>query len=529
MKLSTRRVGLGLIVLTLVAVVIFASAQFLSPGAATLSLRFSGAQILFSADRRMVFAANDCVTLRWEVENIREIYVDDTSTLGEGTARSCPTPERLPSVRLVFADGSTAEFELPIQFFIEQPLALLLLIAMVGLLIAAGTVMLMQRAPTAQTLAAAAASTQPPSPRLGRPLHWIGLLSVVIIGILLGAELILRAVFSIFGTPQQQISYLQTAESIAAAPRLMSAVPFLGYTMSPDYAGHNQLGFRGPEVQIPKPAGLLRVVAMGSSTTYGLTAADQTYPVWLERTLRQHYRVTDLEVINAGVYGYTSWQTFINFSLRILELQPDLVIIYHVETDISPRQADPNCYRGNHALLGLDPRGYIFSDVNPGTVGSSALYRFLAVNLGNQPDAAAYVKDIPFTKVRVKCEIGNLTDAENLAKNPPIYFERNFRNLIAVAKMNQIPLLLSTWAYWEDSPEPEPYWRAAIAEHNDILRRLATTHDVPLIDYATLAPQTDDKWADFIHMNAEGSRLQGEAFAAFIVQNHLLDPQAKAD
>lgn len=492
-------------------------------------MRFSGAQILFSADRRMVFAANDCVTLRWQVENIREIYVDDTPTLGEGTARSCPTPERLPSVRLVFTDGSTAEFELPIQFFIEQPLALFLLIVMIGLLMSAGIVMLMYRTPTAGLLAAATAVSPPKVSRSGRLLHWIGLVSVLIIGLLLGAELILRAVFSIFGTPQQQISYLQTAESIAAVPRLMSAVPYLGYTMSPDYAGHNQLGFRGPEVQIPKPAGVLRVVAMGSSTTYGLTAADQTYPAWLERTLHQRYGLKQVEVINAGVHGYNSWQTFINFSLRILELQPDLVIIYHVETDISPRQADPNCYRGNHALLGLDPRGYIFSDANPGTLGSSALYRFLAVNIGNQPDAAEYVKDIPFTKARVNCAKSHLSEAENLAKNPPIYFERNFRNLIAVAKMNHIPLLLSTWAYWENSSEPEAYWRAAVAEHNQILDTLATTYGVPLIDYAALAPQTEDKWADYIHMNADGSRLQGEAFAEFIIRNKLLDQQTKAD
>ncbi|MCZ6675152.1 MAG: GDSL-type esterase/lipase family protein [Verrucomicrobia bacterium] len=110
--------------------------------------------------------------------------------------------------------------------------------------------------------------------------------------------------------------------------------PDIGYVLSPGYDDHNSLGWRGAEFELEKPAGTWRVVCLGGSTTYGTTAST-AYPAFLEELLREEG--IEAEVINAGVPGWTSRESRINFELRVLPLDPDLVIIYHGRNDLIPQ------------------------------------------------------------------------------------------------------------------------------------------------------------------------------------------------
>ncbi len=84
------------------------------------------------------------------------------------------------------------------------------------------------------------------------------------------------------------------------------------------------------EVQVPKPDGVYRIVAMGGSSTYGTpNPYDETYPYYLQQVLRDDYGETNVEVVNDGVPGYTSWHNLVDLSTRVLTLDPDLVILYH--------------------------------------------------------------------------------------------------------------------------------------------------------------------------------------------------------
>ncbi len=509
---------------SLLVLLVAAAALVLVPGASMVSLESGGATIEFSADRRTVFAPGDCVLVSWQVEGVREVYLDDEPVIGQGTARSCLQEQTRPTLRVVLPDGAVQEYALPISYFIEQPSTLFLAFLGTALLVTA-LLIVMLPAPmevsdvdTAKTIAAHARTT-----RIARGLQMVGAFTLSLALIAIGLELLLRLFFGVFGSQAQRISYLYTEDEIAALDPYIIALPLIEYGLSPDREGHNALGYRGAEIAVPKPAGVLRIVAMGGSTTYGFTPVDESYPAWLERTLREQYGYAWVEVLNAGVHGYTTWNTFVNFALRIVELQPDLVIIYHAGNDVLPREVSPDCYRGVNPLLGLDPRGAVFADINQGTLSRSVLYRFLAINLGIEGDPGQLASTQ--TRARVECDSGG-EKAANVAANRPIYFERNLVNLIAVARMHEIPLLFSTWAFQQDSADALDYWRVAVAEHNDILRRLATEYDVPLIDYAPLAPQEASYWSDYVHMNSAGSRHQAEAFAAFIVESNLLDRSA---
>jgi hypothetical protein len=109
---------------------------------------------------------------------------------------------------------------------------------------------------------------------------------------------------------------------------------YLGFVTRPGYERppnrHNSRGFRGDEVVVPKPPGTTRIVCLGGSTTYGGGVPDYrlSYPNLLQTLLREHLR-PEIEVINAGVPGYSSLESLINLQLRVLEFDPDLVLIYH--------------------------------------------------------------------------------------------------------------------------------------------------------------------------------------------------------
>lgn len=87
----------------------------------------------------------------------------------------------------------------------------------------------------------------------------------------------------------------------------------------------NSLGFRGPELVMPKPKGVFRVFILGASTVSGGPNEKWTIDYYLQKDLRQF--IPNVEVINAGVPGYTSQNELLLLETRILKLEPDLVIV----------------------------------------------------------------------------------------------------------------------------------------------------------------------------------------------------------
>ncbi len=95
----------------------------------------------------------------------------------------------------------------------------------------------------------------------------------------------------------------------------------------------NALGLRGAALG-PKAEGTQRLVAIGDSFTYGHGVQDdETYPAVVERLLRA--RGHDVEVVNAGVPGYSTDQAY-TWALRDgLALAPDLLLVGVHCSDVS--------------------------------------------------------------------------------------------------------------------------------------------------------------------------------------------------
>ena len=94
----------------------------------------------------------------------------------------------------------------------------------------------------------------------------------------------------------------------------------------------NSLGLRGPEPRSPAPP--RRIVVLGDSMTFGHGVRDsQTYSKFLEALFA--ISGEEVEVVNAGVKGYGTDQSFKLYLTRLRHLRPDLVIFGHYRNDIA--------------------------------------------------------------------------------------------------------------------------------------------------------------------------------------------------
>ncbi len=94
----------------------------------------------------------------------------------------------------------------------------------------------------------------------------------------------------------------------------------------------NTLGLRGEAPAMPKPAGRTRVLVLGDSTWFGHGVPDdRTFPAQLEARLRADG--LDVDVINAGIPGYSTEQTRILLDEVGWGLEPDMLLIGSLWSD----------------------------------------------------------------------------------------------------------------------------------------------------------------------------------------------------
>jgi len=98
----------------------------------------------------------------------------------------------------------------------------------------------------------------------------------------------------------------------------------------------NKLGYRGPVVSKNKPSNSLRIICMGDSCTMGWGVDDdETYCFLTSRLLSEKF-TRNVETVNAGVLGYATSQGLHQLQERLLDLEPDLIIVSYNWNDHAP-------------------------------------------------------------------------------------------------------------------------------------------------------------------------------------------------
>jgi lysophospholipase L1-like esterase len=276
----------------------------------------------------------------------------------------------------------------------------------------------------------------------------------------------------------------------------------------------NSLGLRGPEVA-PKKENEFRVICIGGSTTFGTgaTSDEATYPAQLEKILAEKLAPRPVTVINAGVPSYTTAEMMIMFELKLIDLKPDLVVLYLGANDVVPRLYPGYAGDYSHYRKGFIP---------PRTKGIARIFERSAVYLYLRWRFTRYSETTIVELIERENEAKKEERLVALEANSTAAFERNLRSMIAVCRARGIVVLLSTFASNIGEEAKEHFFGRAfekgIADNNRVIRKLGASEDIVFFD---LVEELGDRpglfvEGDLVHFSDVGSRVQAEMYADVI-------------
>lgn len=300
----------------------------------------------------------------------------------------------------------------------------------------------------------------------------------------------------------------------------MEADPYRGAVLTPgarfQFDGRsstiNSLGMRGPEGG-PKRPGVVRILCVGGSSTYGLFIADDasTWPARLEQALRT--RGVETEVLNAGVPSWTARSSQTNLDLRLYDLRPDVIVVCHLFND-----------------LVIDPRSTYFRDSF--VEDASELWRPARLS--------ALMRTLDRKLHRVQ---GAEAKATLLAPGREEAFTRNLRRMVERSREHGAVVVLTTEpsclrpthaaSAADRVPGLEPWLQhystleydallAGSGRFRTAIRDVATELDAPFVDLEPIVPDDVRYWRSPIHHSELGEQVVAEHLAAELLRREVI-------
>ena len=309
--------------------------------------------------------------------------------------------------------------------------------------------------------------------------------TLVLVLVLVGAEIVLRLVTHQVGLatiPEEQVRSHLEQDAMRFHPELgweRSDLPNPGL-------GINAHGFRHPEVSRAKPAGTWRAFALGDSQTYGAGVdAPQAYPSQAEAMLRERAPAgLSVELINAGISGYTSLQALRLVRLKLLEWQPDALVV-DCRTHDSNRE-----------------------DV-PGAVGDAGLLERLTFH-----SRLAWTLRFVVELLRPENARPMRVDAlERTAESLAAAFG-NHEPIAQLAREHDLQLIFVDYPFWDDGRV------ACLAPNHELPKGVPVAPACAAL--ASAGVPLDQLFLDNNHLTVEGNRRVGQALAEAILQQGWL-------
>jgi len=276
---------------------------------------------------------------------------------------------------------------------------------------------------------------------------------------------------------------------------------------------HNSHGFRGPEITREKPPGTFRVACLGGSSTYGHgpTSNETTWPYQLQELLTLQLGGRPVEVLNAGTSGYSSFESLVNLAFRVVEYDPDVVLVYHSINDV-------RLWR----WPGIEPDNTHFRAVWPVTrrttltrwLEHSRLFLFLRArftDMASEDLGSWVIKDF-----------GQKTPLRwQLQPEGPRYFERNLTNMVALCRARNIQLVFGKQAYFRDDLENKADI-GGMSVATAVLEKVAKRAQIPFVDVDANIPQERTYFTNDVHVTDAGARKIASTWARALADNGLL-------
>jgi len=307
--------------------------------------------------------------------------------------------------------------------------------------------------------------------------------------------------------------------------RIFVEDPDLGWRMRPgvedEWGGVrvrvNERGLRGVALAPDAPPGTRRVLFLGDSVTFGFGVADER-DLFVSRTGLALSRALDtpVEVLNAGVGGYSPWQERIWLEREGLAYAPDLVVVGFVLNDVTEK-------------LSLVRYGGTGQGWQLARTAKSALERWASgsalFTLARRGGAVLlFGRDVQLGAARREA-----MDVSRLAldpKNPRMaraweLTVQNLDGLLDVAGQHGIRSLVVIFPYRLQLHAPQRF-----GEPQRYLTHHLRARGTPVLDLLprfAAQPHRHDLMIDPSHLSVEGHALAAEAITERVLAEGLLD------
>jgi lysophospholipase L1-like esterase len=287
----------------------------------------------------------------------------------------------------------------------------------------------------------------------------------------------------------------------------------------------NSLGFRGPEIILPKPASTVRVAFLGSSTTYcaEVSSNEATWPHLVAETLQRQWPEVMVDYVNGGVPGYPVKATLRNLEQRVAPLNPDVIVIYEGFNDLS----------GNSFDLAVE-QGLVSKRTEQNLswpTKYSLLWYLVEKNL------LILAQQRAATKVETKLRF----DRETLVAP----YRHDLKELVAASQRVANLVVLATLSTQLRSDQTaEQQGRAAVtnlyympymsikgliegyASYNEVVRLVAHETGALLVPGESSIPGDREHFADSVHFTAKGSRAMADRVTHVLLESDAIGEMA---
>jgi len=335
------------------------------------------------------------------------------------------------------------------------------------------------------------------------------------------AEAGFRLVESSLGLEDQPLNAYRTW-LLQGTPRGYESSAHTGFLRRRSTETTNSWGFSDVEWSPEKTAGVPRILCLGGSTTEcGSTRAEHgRYPELLERTLEARTG-RDVEVLNAGIAGWTSAEILGAWFLSLQDLAPDVVVFHEGVHDLEPRLWRgflPDYTSWRVPLVG----GEATNPLERLLITKSHLY--LRLRLRREP-----MPDVTSATTAPGLEPEPLLAEERLPRATAAPFFRNVASIAASAQRQGATVVLVTMPFERALLDTPAGARAfGLEQNNDGLRELARSASYVLADAARVFAERHDELApefeDAVHLKKGGNQVKADVVAEALLAHGLSAP-----
>jgi lysophospholipase L1-like esterase len=294
-------------------------------------------------------------------------------------------------------------------------------------------------------------------------------------------------------------------------------------------------GTRFDSIPVEREPGVIRVVAIGGSTTRNYVLdPDRRYPHVLGTLLNENDASPGgYHVLNAGMDWWTTKHSHINYVTYLRAWEPDVAVVMHAINDLYRSFSPPRFAVGDYdpqwahfygpAIRGARPRSLVGATL-AGTVPWEISRRWYAGwRFRPQDYDLSEYRSLPQFEASMRSLVRTLkADGVEviLVLQPSLYKEEMSRVEQARLWFPDTFCVRYAGPWWRDVPHHASMARA-LAAYNEVVRKVAAEEGTGLVDAAGLMPRTTEYFADDVHYTELGAAMLARAVANHMVGNDI--------